>query len=83
MTIRTRILPRASRGLLLAWFLVPLVPIVLWAASNRWSFPAALPQVWGVDGFRNVLAAGAVDASGALVSVSSGDVVRVQCIESS
>ncbi len=59
---RTGIFPAASRALLVAWFLVPLAPIVLWAISNRWAFPAALPQEWGLDGVRSAIAAGGLDA---------------------
>lgn len=54
----SRILPAAGRTLLVMWFLVPLVPVAVWASSNRWSFPGALPQEWGLDGVRSALDAG-------------------------
>ena len=38
-----------------AVLLVPLVPLVLWAFADRWSFPALLPQRWGTRGFAEVL----------------------------
>ena len=53
---------RFGRGILAFWFVVPFVPLLMWALSNRWSFPAVLPQEWGVDGFRSAAAAGGVDA---------------------
>ncbi|MGB0436853.1 MAG: ABC transporter permease, partial [Mycobacterium sp.] len=53
---------RAVRAVLVLWFLVPLVPILLWAFANRWPFPDLLPQQWGLDGVRSGLAAGAPNA---------------------
>lgn len=40
------------------WLLLPLVPILLWAAADRWSFPGALPQDWGLSGWRDASSAG-------------------------
>lgn len=53
---------RAVRGALMLWFLVPLIPILLWALANRWPFPELLPRQWGLDGVRGGLAAGAPHA---------------------
>lgn len=39
-------------GLALAWLLVPLVPLLLWAVADRWSYPDALPQSLGTAGLR-------------------------------
>ncbi|MEO5983353.1 MAG: ABC transporter permease subunit [Pedococcus sp.] len=38
-----------------AVLLVPLLPLLLWAFADRWSFPAILPQRWGTRGFAEVL----------------------------
>lgn len=57
-----RVLPAVGRSILVLWFLLPLVPIALWAISNRWSFPDSFPRTWGFDGFRSALDAGGVDA---------------------
>jgi len=51
-----------SAALLAAWFVVPLVPLALWAFADRWSFPAVLPSVWGTDGLESAIAQGAVPA---------------------
>lgn len=48
----------------LVWLLVPLLPVVLWAGTDRWSFPGVLPQEWGLRGWRE---AGAAGLGGALV----------------
>ncbi|MBB3039524.1 ABC transporter permease [Hoyosella altamirensis] len=53
---------RAGRVLLVLWFLLPLVPILLWSVANQWRFPALSPQEWGLTGLRSALSAGAVDA---------------------
>lgn len=47
---------QASLGL---WFVLPLVPIALWAAASRWTSPGVLPQEWGPTGMRSALADGA------------------------
>lgn len=46
------------------WFLLPLVPLMLWAFADRWSFPSVVPQEWGWEGVRSALAQGAVPAFG-------------------
>lgn len=51
-----------GRGLLVVWFVLPLVPLAVWALSNQWSFPAVLPQEWGADAVRSAVAAGGLDA---------------------
>ncbi|MGD9620760.1 MAG: ABC transporter permease [Mycolicibacterium sp.] len=60
-SIRTP-LGRAVRAALVLWFLLPLMPLLLWAFANRWPFPDLLPQQWGLDGFRSGLTAGAPHA---------------------
>ena len=50
---------RAGRALLVAWFLTPLLPLLLWAGANRWTYPALLPQQWGGAGWRAALDSGA------------------------
>ncbi|MPQ97976.1 ABC transporter permease subunit [Modestobacter sp. I12A-02628] len=49
---------------LAAWFLLPLVPLVLWAAADVWRAPAALPQQWGSSGWSAAAAAGGWAAAG-------------------
>ena len=53
----------ALRGLLVGWFLVPLVPLALWAFADRWPFPDRLPDEFGFDGLRTALASGAGHAA--------------------
>ena len=79
MTVATRPGSRRSRsgvGLATAagtvWFLLPLLPLVLWAVAERWPYPAAWPTRWGLVGWQQaldqgVLAAGARSAAVSLV----------------
>jgi len=68
---------RTARGvlglLLVAWFALPLLPLLLWASSATWSGPSPLPQEWGLRGFTAALGDGAVEAS--LRSLAVGIVV--------
>lgn len=50
--------------LLSIWFALPLVPLLLWSAADRWTSPAPLPLQWGFDGFATAVASGAVPAFG-------------------
>lgn len=59
-----------GRGLLALWLVLPLVPLLLWAAADRWSAPAVLPQEWGSSGLADALDAGA--AGGLLRSTLLG-----------
>lgn len=52
------------RAVLALWFVLPLVPLALWAVADRWSFPAVLPQEWGLSGWRSALSQGAGPAFG-------------------
>ncbi len=54
---------RLVRALLVGWFVLPLVPLLIWSAAGRWSFPDALPRSWGLGGLREAVANGAVDAA--------------------
>lgn len=63
MTARGRHAAAAlGRLLLVLWFVLPVVPIMVWAFANRWSFPGVLPQQWGFDGLRSAAGAGAAHA---------------------
>ncbi|QZY30132.1 ABC transporter permease [Nocardioides coralli] len=56
---------RAGAGMALTvWFLLPLVPLLLWAVADTWDAPARLPQDWGGRGLELALAEGGVAASG-------------------
>ena len=50
--------------LCLVWLVAPLLPMLLWAGADRWSAPGRLPQDWGLDGWRDALAAGVLPAAG-------------------
>ena len=41
-------------------FLLPMVPIGLWVFANHWTFPARLPQEWGVRSIAQFLSEGGV-----------------------
>ncbi|MDP5183593.1 ABC transporter permease subunit [Blastococcus sp. BMG 814] len=66
---------RAGRTLLAGWLVLPLVPLLLWAFADRWTFPAVLPQEWGTRGAEEALAAGAGGAF--LTSTLLGAVVAL------
>lgn len=57
-----RILRMATAAVLAVWFVLPLVPLVLWVFADRWSYPAAIPQEWGSGNVESALAQGAVPA---------------------
>jgi putative spermidine/putrescine transport system permease protein len=40
-----------ARLLLAAWFLAPLLGLVLWAVTDTWSAGSVLPDVWGLRGW--------------------------------
>ncbi|MEV0946891.1 ABC transporter permease subunit [Rhodococcus sp. NPDC049939] len=62
MRLGGRAAAASVRTLLVLWFVVPLVPLVLWVFANRWTFPDVLPQEWGFDGLRSAADAGAARA---------------------
>lgn len=45
---------------LLAWFLLPLLPLLLWAVADRWPGEHALPQALGLTGWQQLVEEGAV-----------------------
>lgn len=57
-----KVVTRGAHALLVVWFLLPVVPLLVWAAANRWRFPAIIPQEWGIDGIRTAIGAGAASA---------------------
>ncbi|WP_370247199.1 ABC transporter permease [Nocardioides sp.] len=46
------------------WLVLPLIPLLLWGATDRWSLRAPLPQDWGTDGWEQALRDGALAAAG-------------------
>lgn len=52
----TRILERAGVIGLTAILLLPLLPLTIWAFSQRWLYPAVLPTEWGLRAWRYILA---------------------------
>lgn len=56
MTRTRRALGALLLILLLAWFLTPLLPLVLWAGAESWSGTSRLPQRWGTGNVTSVFA---------------------------
>ncbi len=68
---------RAARTTLtvlaLLWLCLPLIPVLVWAGADRWSFPAVLPQQWGLRGWEDAVRAGLPGAT--LISLLLGAAV--------
>ncbi len=50
-------------GLAVGWLALPVVPLLMWAFTSRWSGPVALPQQWGLTGWRSAFGAGVSSAA--------------------
>jgi putative spermidine/putrescine transport system permease protein len=57
-----RILRSSTAAGLAVWFVLPLIPLVLWFFADRWSYPALLPQDWGQQNVQSALSRGALPA---------------------
>ncbi len=42
---------RVLTALVALWFVLPLVPILLWALADQWNYPGVLPQRFGIRGW--------------------------------
>ncbi len=65
MTPRSRVGGRVAAGaqaVLSAWFVLPLIPIILWAIARSWPYPLTLPNQWGLSGFADAIADGGASA---------------------
>lgn len=51
-------------SLLTVWFMLPLLPLALWAFADRWPYPATLPTVWGIEGLNSAVGANGLPALG-------------------
>lgn len=56
-------LMRAAVVVAVLWFVTPLVPIVVWAVADRWTYPGVLPQEFGFRGWSTVTSSGTVRAA--------------------
>jgi putative spermidine/putrescine transport system permease protein len=57
MSVAGRTAGTATLVVLLAWFLAPLVPLVLWAGAEAWPGTSRLPQRWGTGNLTGVFTA--------------------------
>jgi putative spermidine/putrescine transport system permease protein len=62
-TRRARYVRAISLVVLGAWWLVPLLPIVLWSVADRWPYPALLPTQWGLSGWGSARRQDAAEAT--------------------
>jgi putative spermidine/putrescine transport system permease protein len=62
--VPVRLAGSAGRALLVGWYLLPLVPVLLWTVADRWSYPARLPQRWGDSGWVTAIRSGALASFG-------------------
>lgn len=46
------------------WWLLPLVPLVIWSFTDRWHSPDVLPSEWGLESWRAAVDQGVVPALG-------------------
>lgn len=54
---------RAMMGMLLTvWFVLPMIPVALWAVAGRWRAPSALPQEYGLEGWTAAASSGLFSA---------------------
>ncbi len=61
---------RAAKVAVVAWFVLPMVPVAVWAVAARWPFPNVLPTRWGLVGWAAAADQGA--AAAARVSLGLG-----------
>jgi putative spermidine/putrescine transport system permease protein len=61
-----------TAALMIVALLAPLVPLVLWSFSQRWLFPAVLPQDWGLRAWRYLLSPAAQLGKAAATSLLIG-----------
>lgn len=54
----------AVTALLLAWFVLPFLPLLLWSFADAWSYPSPLPTQWGMQGIDDAAGFGLVPAFG-------------------
>lgn len=66
---------RVVTALVVLWFVVPLVPILLWAMADQWSYPGLAPQRFGIRGWGDVANADTLRAVGR--SAALGAVVAI------
>ena len=52
---RARVGRALGLGAGLVWFLLPVLPLTLWALAERWSYPALWPAAWGFSGWRQAI----------------------------
>ena len=57
------------------FFLLPMIPVVLWVFANHWSYPERLPQSWGLHGITQFLSEGS--AAALAKSIFLGSMVAV------
>jgi putative spermidine/putrescine transport system permease protein len=62
---------------MIAALLAPLLPLALWSFSQRWLFPAVLPQEWGLRAWRYLFSPAAQLGKAVLTSVFIGCVVTL------
>lgn len=54
----------AVTALLLAWFVLPFLPLLLWSFADAWSYPSPLPTQWGMQGIDDAAGFGLAPAFG-------------------
>lgn len=57
-----RIVAALMQFLLSTWFVLPLIPLLLWALARTWPYPLVLPNQWGPAGLTEALHDGSTSA---------------------
>lgn len=81
-TVRLGIGVQLGQAVVAAWFLLPLVPLVLWSVAARWQFPERLPGKWGFQGWSQALHDGAFGSFGASYVVALSVGLLATCVGS-
>jgi putative spermidine/putrescine transport system permease protein len=69
-----RSLRALSAALLIAWLVLPLVPLAVWSVARGWRFPSLLPNAWSLEPWAYALSArsGVLDSLGVTLAIALG-----------